>query len=132
MTTTNPKPASVVETLRAARALIEDPKHWTKGALAKPGKRSADEETVNVNDPIAGAWCAVGAITRVDGAYESLALIALAKAIGSIGTFYPDTAKNDIIYYNDLGSTRHRGVMRAFDKAIALAEQATLALAVPA
>lgn len=120
------KPENVADTLRAARALIEDPKHWTKGALAKPKKRSSDDEGMTAQDPRAGAWCAVGAIKRVDGVFEDAALVALAQVLDWSGNAYlygPAHARDEIVDFNDARIRRHKEVMRAFDKAIALAEK---------
>jgi hypothetical protein len=55
MTTTVQK-----QVLINARALIADPAHWTRGALA----RSADDNYVDWYDRSATKWCAQGAIYR--------------------------------------------------------------------
>lgn len=107
------KPASVAETLRAARALIEDPKHWIKGAEAQTSKRGS---WVDARSPEAGAWCMIGALQAVDGPYEHRALALLAAVIR------PDGFPDDIGDYNDAGHRRHRDVLAKFDRAIRKAE----------
>lgn len=107
---------SVAETLRAARAKIADPDHWTKGYFARPAKRSAVE--VEPTDPSAGAWCALGALKAVDGPYEHAAVYLLAEAIeGRVGAH-----ENHVWQFNDREGTRHRDILRKFDQAIKLAE----------
>lgn len=112
---------SVAETLRAAKAKIADPEHWTQGALARPSRRSPLE--LDADAVGAGAWCAVGAIRAVDGIYELDAIDTLCVAIigwhvTPIGRMY----EGDIIDFNDRRTTRHADVLRKFDEAIALAE----------
>jgi len=46
--------------LLAAHDLLRDPSRWTQGTVA----RDQTGETVDVTDPRAQKWCAVGAITR--------------------------------------------------------------------
>lgn len=114
---------SVAETLRLARAVIEDSAHWTKGALAKPSKRSNDFNSVPVADPHAGAWCAVGAISRVDGPFESAAIIALAQVINPDDVYTCEvSARPVVIDFNDTPGRRHKEILKKFDAAIAAAE----------
>lgn len=108
------KPQSVADTLRAARALIEDPKHWTKRAYARPSKWATDERAPESLE--AGAWCALGALRRIDGPYELSAISALSRVIsGGTGTIA-------VWRFNDDPERRHRDILKVFDKAIALAE----------
>lgn len=107
------QPKSVVETLRAARELIADPKRWTKYASARPSKRS--NTSVAPTNPEAGAWCASGALSKIDGPSELKAFRALAHAInGSMrdGEWWV------IVDFNDTSGRRHRDVLAAFDRAI--------------
>jgi hypothetical protein len=56
-------------TLRAARALISDPRRWTQGQdqpLFK-GARDAQGRDCWPCDPEAVSWCATGAIAKVEG-----------------------------------------------------------------
>jgi hypothetical protein len=118
------KPASAAETLRAARALIEDPKHWTKGVYAATSKRSAEWSEVFVGSERAVCWCSLGALRRVDGPHEDAARGLLADAINPQWRTqgeYPYV--NEVIYrFNDARHRRHREVLAKFDEAIALAE----------
>lgn len=124
MTTTDSHPTSVAETLRRARNLIEDPKHWIKGALAKPSKYSRNIPILNPNDPEAGAWCALGAINRVDGPYEDAAVKMLAFVIGGYEYAYVEGARGEVTGFNDRPVRLHADVLSAFDRAIAKAEGA--------
>lgn len=110
------KPTNVAETLRAARAVIAEPEHWTKGAFARPSKSSSKE--VPVTNPEAGAWCALGALRKVDGPYEWQARATLAKAI----TNGKSTESEYVWKFNDASRRRHPDILDAFDRAIALAE----------
>lgn len=120
-TTTGTAPTSLSDTLRQAKALIADPKHWIKGSEAQVNKRDADS-WVMPRDPTAGAWCAIGAIKKVDGPYEADALATLTHTISGY-----DSDWSDIGYYNDAPHRRHKHVMAKFDKAIAAAEKAEAA-----
>lgn len=112
-------PTSVADTLRAARALIADPKHWIKGALAKPSKRSP--YGVSPQDWTVTCWCSIGALIAIDGPYEEAAREVLEKAVRLRPRFQWAIVED----FNDNRSTRHADVMDAFDKAIALAEGTT-------
>lgn len=116
------KPTTVVETLRAAKAVIADPAHWTKGAearIAKRPKRYASK--IQVNDPEAAAWCALGALRKVDGPHELSAVRALAHAI--YVDFNQAYAYWTITNFNDEAERRHREVMAVFDRAIKAEEK---------
>lgn len=114
------KPTSVVETLRAARALIEDPSRWIKNDLARKSKHS--QFVVWPEDTEAGAWCSVGALRRVDGPFERDAMQVLANAVqGTFGVRY-DAPNAEIIMFNDAARRRHKEVLAKYDQAIALAE----------
>src|SRR5438552_17337352 len=78
MTETTTAPASVADTLRAAKALIDTLEKWRKGAMARRTKRG---RSLNADDPDAALFCMVGAVSRVDGPYEMGAYMALTKAI---------------------------------------------------
>jgi len=114
--TKDSKPSSVAETLQRAKALIEDPSRWIKGAFAKPNKNAADWFTHGAH-PKAGAWCMLGAVERVDGPFEVEAKRTLAKAISGFEWI------DGVSEYNDAPHRRHRDVLKKFDKAIALAEK---------
>lgn len=111
---------SVAETMRAARAKIEDPKHWIKGNYARVEKNNPI--AVDVRDPRAQCWCAVGALMSVDGPYMVDAAVVLAEAIIGPPIFGPSYARDRIVTFNDAAGRRHRDVLRKFDEAIALAE----------
>lgn len=111
---------TAVEALKAARALIEDPKRWTQKLAA----RAADGRMVGCEAGEATQWCAVGAAIRFDA--QCPRLDAAAKLLGcSLG--YPDSlrptaAVNDGKSFLPDGSTGHPAVLKIYDKAIELAE----------
>lgn len=113
------EPSSVVETLKLARAKIEDPKHWTKGALARRSKRGGEEA---VDSDQATVWCALGAIKAVDGPFEDNAIDLLCQAIVGGSVTGAKLADANISSFNDHPSTKHLDVIRKFDEAIVLAE----------
>jgi hypothetical protein len=108
------------EIYRKARALIEDPEHWTTSVFA----RDADDNVVGFESPEATKFCAHGAVIRVafdagldhsqQNAYEWL-LSDAAKAI--------DDKFSSPSRINDRGG--HEGALKLLDKAIELAEAAS-------
>lgn len=100
----NLKPSTI---LKKARALIA--KGWCKNHLAV----DANGDPRPSESPKAVAWCAVGAIYRAGGA---------ANARYSARAFLDNAADGDVLVLNDTSRTR-RPVLRAFDRAIALAEK---------
>lgn len=111
--TDTPKPASVAETLKAARAVLEDPSHWTRWALAQ----DAHGWPVSAQSPAAQQWCMLGALRRVDGPCEQ-------AAIETLRDMLPRRYDREIAEYNDSDRRRHSEVLATFDKAIARAVRA--------
>lgn len=97
---------TTADTLRAARALIEQPERWTTTYLArnKQGRITghASEDAV--------CWCAIGAIYKVTTDDPSPYLDVLRRITG-----------NDLSGFND--SRTHAEVLDAFDRAIEIAEK---------
>lgn len=105
------------EILRKARALIDAPEKWTRGALA----RDADRIPQWPADESATCFCSLGAIVKASGreagqehAPDTASRRAMERAIGQ-----------NIETWNDDPATTHADVLAAFDRAIALAEQNT-------
>lgn len=97
-----------LEVLVAARELIAEPEHWTKGASAR-GKSGAK---VDPDGRAAVSFCATGACyraTRRDWRHAPAAIDALQDAVNYSG----------IVYYNDEPTTTHTDILAVFDKAIA-------------
>lgn len=103
---------SPADILRAARELISTPEKWTQHDWA----RDRSGKATIYSSPDAACWCAMGAIRQVTGGYPgfSLAEDILEQA----------TRSNDIGAWNDRQGRTHKTILRAFDRAIALAEQA--------
>lgn len=105
------------EILECALSLIEDPKHWTRGAVA----RDASGHEVHPKNPRAQRWCAIGAFqaccSPVPGPLgeASKARGALSVALG--------LPKGGLAEANDKaikhGGVGHKGIVEGFRKAIA-------------
>jgi hypothetical protein len=109
MTTTVQK-----QVLINARALIADPAHWTRGALA----RSADDNYVDWYDRSATKWCAQGAIYRA--AYDLVGDQNEATRIGNEvakNIYRPSWRFVSLPNVNDRQG--HAAVLAVFDKAVA-------------
>lgn len=120
------KTRTVVEALKAARELIRPYDRWVTGYLAVDGN-GRDLET-SVKSPEAEAFCALGALRRVNGKFQKDATKFLALAIEmaqnpsseSFPIFIAETITNN----NDRGGRKpenHQKVLGYFDKAIGLA-----------
>lgn len=101
------------QVLRAARALIENPEKWIKGAEAQ----DAEGRRVTPNDVRAVCWCVTGAIERALGSDDEYRpMITAARVFAdAVGARYA-------YVYNDRKDVTHADVMAAFDRAIAAAE----------
>ena len=105
---------NTLELLKAARALIRDPKCWTVGAFA----RAADGGRVQAGDARAVSWCLAGALYHL-GLFASEdrpgeAKKALVNALPGGGTTLAE--------FND--SHTHPEVLAVYDAAIARLESA--------
>jgi hypothetical protein len=121
-----------IDILREARALIEDPEDWTRGAYARDAE---GQDVESLAAPYVDCRCAVGALRTAAGigttgrtpAFES-ALTVLRIAAG--GDRHAE-GESPVLDLNDGGLTvspgrkprpapaRHRRVMRMYDRAIA-------------
>lgn len=96
--------------LRAARARIEDPKNWTRNALA----RGPLGEVVPVNHPTACKWCAYGSLyTMQNGPDWRLAKDALELAGRALFKLWPEDINDGL---------GHEAVLKMYGAAIAAAE----------
>lgn len=114
---------TTAEVLREARELISDPKRWTRGVLARDAEGRSTGRGPFV--PEAVCFCAFGAIAKVEGRYGGPAAVFIEREAGF-----------DAEEGNDGGAelsfdtkprpapAQHRKVLAAFDRAIALAEEA--------
>jgi hypothetical protein len=106
MTTTLQK-----QVLINARALIADPTHWTKSALA----RTADDYVVEFYDRSATKWCAQGAIYRA--AYDLVGDQKEAKRNGGVVLKTVHSSRwYSLPSLNDWRG--HTAVLAVFDKAL--------------
>lgn len=96
--------SKVVEVLKAARELISDPAHWTKGRFARTEKGSP----INYESPAAVCFCSAGALMRVT--WGDI------KNYRSALDILVDVMDGDIFGFNDLHP--HSEVLSRFDLAI--------------
>ena len=104
------------ELLIKAKAVIADPKHWTQDWYA----RDAEGQDMDACNPDAVCWSSVGAFEKV--AYEEDTYSTLFAAMGYLAKVADECGYSRIIDFNDNSS--HEAVMKAWDKAIKLAEEA--------
>jgi hypothetical protein len=119
--------------LELARDLIRPIRNWTQGSLARGAALNRDPECrpkVRVKSPQAEAFCALGALRRVNTRHEKPAQKFLVQAAADIcrpddtprdREQYPPS-ENDIFDVND--AYGHRDVMNMFRRAITLAKRA--------
>lgn len=102
------------EALRAAKAKIQKPDRWCRGAYARDG----DGDAVDSRSRPAVSFCAIGATRAVrdeDGVEDTIQY--LGKAAWIVGNHI------NIPHFNDAPTTKHRHILGLFDWAIALAER---------
>lgn len=104
---------STAEILRAARARIEDPKHWTQCEMARNSAYAA----VPANDPTACQWCTEGAVAA-EMDVDSVSLC------DGVWKFVRETShelfRSAAFIVND--TRTHADVLDLFDASIARAE----------
>lgn len=101
-----------LQVLKKARKLLSKPEKWTQGWYYK------DSNGQDVYDDMdeAVCFCAMGAIERSSNAQvevESKALLLLKNAV-----------RVDVAAWNDAPRRTHAQILRGFDKAIKLAQEA--------
>jgi hypothetical protein len=105
------------ELLAAAKKVIEDPSHWTKGLLAE----DSEGRSVKPISSYAVCWCSVGAIERVSLA-NNLTHKQAYEACDALRECIPGYFSNRIPSFNDAAT--HSQVMDVFDKAIIASKEA--------
>lgn len=117
-----------VQILEKARAVIADPAHWTKGALA----RNACGDRLNAAQlDLAVCYCATGALRKAAPDTDDLPDGRRANTVRGDAGFRlwtvvnegvtDESAKRVISLWNDDPATTHAHVLAAFDRAIELA-----------
>ena len=115
-----------VAALKAARALIADPAHWTRSAPARRWKAPQKREPgawvpAHATDPHASRWCAAGALCAVSGMGSGPPGIAFLQA-ASERLFGTNIGRAN----DDPQLTTHADILRCYDAAIAMAEAASV------
>ena len=97
--------------LKKTRALLSDKKAWCRGAAA----RDKDGMVVFTTQRDAVSFCLIGAFYKVEDNINRIreATTFVAKAIKT----------ENIAFWNDRKHRKHEQVLKALDKAIALAEK---------
>lgn len=126
---------SPVHALKLAKKLVTPYKQWTTGAFAvsevNPDGNHSDDE-ISTFSPEAEAFCALGALMRVNTKHEDAATKFLQIAAATMrGRFEDDPyyfpESDDIFNLNDddgRNARAHREVLKMFDLAITLAKKA--------
>lgn len=104
------------ETLRAAKAVIENPENWTQQMYGRRAKHSGHH--LMGYDPEATCWCSVGALQKVVG---NEAVYHLECKLSDAARLIANTKVENAVHFNDHRS--HDEVMRMFDLAIERAEK---------
>lgn len=104
--------------LRAARAIIEDPEHWTKRYYA----RDAQDRSARVEDDDACKFCSLGAVHKAFLNDQTFKLTDTYYAKDFLGKVTRHLTPNlGIGGYND--THNHEQVLEMFDQAIKLADE---------
>jgi len=103
--------------VKGARSLLDNPRNWTKHALA----RTASDTPVDSANPEAVCWCLVGALskTRMKQGVKDENAIAIVTAITDRAV-YDRTPDLNRVEFNDHLHTTHRDVLDVLDAAITL------------
>lgn len=132
------KVKSPVHALQLAKNLVKPFKQWTTGAFAvdKVDQHgNSGDDQINVKSEEAEAFCALGALLRVNTEHAKEAQIFLQQAAVLINDPKADEGnlqhaeEEDIFQVNDArrDAKTHRRVLRMFDKAIKLGQKAAKA-----
>lgn len=119
--------------LKSARALIADPKNWTKGAYQRIRYEGPLGTPLEKLKPYP-CYCAAGAVKAIrnsstTGADRTSALHYLNEAVPAVFYLvYTSYEKPDVpaIAFNDWEKTLHTDVLQLFDRAICAAEADSL------
>lgn len=100
------------EVLEQAIELIENPEHWTQGALA----RDVTGQHVDPLAPTAVTWCARGALWRASGRHHQENTQQIGRLIAHIMGGGIMGGRNGIIGFND--NSLHGDVVLAMKRAL--------------
>lgn len=122
------KVTSPVHALQLARQLIRPFRHWTVNALAVDGasRGLGNKFEIDVKSPKAEAFCALGALRRVNTKHQVKAQTYLEMAAGELkGLDMCEPSEDDIFAVNDAAYDKktHRRVLKMFTRAIQLARR---------
>jgi hypothetical protein len=101
---------NTLETLKAARKLIELPEHWTQRGFARA---SQGTQEIDPNNPNATCWCSTGAIAHIQD-------INFPRWTEDMSYAFSVEKDQELEDFNDTHT--HAEVLAAFDEAIARLE----------
>jgi len=104
-----------VDLLETARDVIADPRHWTKGAIA----RNEHERTVDPNCDDAQCWCALGAIAKATPEDYEAECRLITRVQNALWGMYEEWIGRPLADFNDAAGVAHGAVICVFDRAIA-------------
>lgn len=117
------KVGPLTQLLIKSRARIMDPKKWTRGAYARNSRGGA----VNVMDPTAICWCAVGTLERECGRSTPCWAGTQSKTMPALDSLYQkahllleQAGGNSITAVND--GAGHARVIQMYNQAIKMAK----------
>lgn len=102
---------AAITALEAARALLDDPKHWTQKRYAA-NKRG---EEANPVGPEAVCWCSLGALAKVTRS----SIVRETPTFWHAQGLLESELSVSVIRFNDDPRRTHADVLAAFDRAIA-------------
>jgi len=132
------KVKSPVHALELARGLVRPFRHWTVGALAVDAEHIEDDGTLSGRElkpksAKAEAFCALGALLRVNTKHAKMAEAFLSHAAWQINYDNPPEAEDrpdrqEIFTLNDNARDKetHKRVLKMFTLAIRLAKKASV------
>lgn len=106
--------------LSAAKALIADEQHWTKGAMAR------DKDGALIANPVnkeAVCWCSQGAIIKAygDAGFHFTDILIGIDLMETV--IKSNTDFMNVIAFNDVGGRTHSEVLEMFDRTIEAAKE---------
>lgn len=99
-----------IEIMKAARVILAEPKHWTKGAMA----RDATGRPCTSNSPKAVCWCIEGAIEKATR--SEMYVGTPGYLVAHLLTEKTDTQHFGVHVWNDDPSRTHAEVLELLDK----------------
>lgn len=112
-------PTTPLEVLIAAREWLDDPTHWTRGAMWRDRRCNNTETKSRVR-----STCAVGALYFVAGCASPTTDSTRVRLARGASTMLASFVSNeDVSLFNDDRTTTHADVLALFDRVIAATQE---------